>query len=210
MSVENYISEVCLDDKIAQLRNGWFEVIRKVSKPKGTKVVGGLLLLKKEYPYQNQYLVNEFQEDFNLNKDIRIVHSDTSSNNQVRTSKGNYLCSLIFPEAEIDDTAGNTLIVSIFNLLGFILALLYLKAECTSLTKNMDLSFLLAFCRIVYSPSFPHDLRSFSGITLCNADFRSNFYGDASSFWLASLGDFFSERHYRILYHLVHMQNMFV
>jgi signal transduction histidine kinase len=192
MAVENYVSEVCLDGHIAQLRNGWFEVIRKPSKPRGTKVVIGLLLIKKEYPYQNQYLVNEFGADYNLNKDIQVVRSDTSSNNQVRTGKGAYLFSLVFPQSEVDDTAGNVFIISLLNFLGFLLAVYYLRAECNSLSKNLGpyvaallftgavvlLRFLTIYMR------FPESLYELPV-------FGPKYYGDATSYWLSSLGDLF-------------------
>ena len=49
IAVENYLKEVCLDDRLVQLKNGWFEVMKKYSQPKGTRGVFGLILLKKEY-----------------------------------------------------------------------------------------------------------------------------------------------------------------
>jgi signal transduction histidine kinase len=190
MSVENYIRQVCLDDRIAQLNNGWFEVVRKPSSPSGTHVVIGLLLLKKEYPYQNQYLVNEFGKDYNLNKDIRLVRSDTSSNNQVRTQDNHYLCSLVFPEVEVDDTAGNLFIVCLLNLFGFLFAVLYLRAECISLSKVTGpytgaLLFAVSLLLLRFVTILAHFPQSLYELPV----FGPQYYGDASSFWLPSLGD---------------------
>jgi two-component system nitrogen regulation sensor histidine kinase NtrY len=192
MSVENYIRQVCLDDRITQLSNGWFEVMRKPSSPQGTHVVIGLLLLKKEYPYQNQYLVNEFGKDYNLNKDIQLVRLDTSSNNQVRTHDNHYLCSLTFPEVEVDDTAGNAFLISLLNILAFLFAILYLRAECNSFSKNTgpyvaSLLFAVSVLLLRFVTILAHFPQSFYEMPV----FGPQYYGDASSFWLSSLGDLF-------------------
>lgn len=190
MAVENYIREICLDDPIVQLRNGWFEVVKRPSRPSAAKMVVGLVLLKKEYPYQNQYLVNEFQEDFDVNGKIKIVKEDATSSTQVKTAKGEYLCSLIFPPDLNDETSGTVLSVWL-NVFALILIFLFIYAECHSLVKSLGswlatgvfalslvilrfLSIELKFPRSLYELAF----------------FGPQYYGDASSFWLPSLGDF--------------------
>lgn len=63
-SIENYIKEVCLDNHLVKLRNGYFEVIRHEENKINTKQLIGLILVKNEYNYQNKYLTNEFFEDY--------------------------------------------------------------------------------------------------------------------------------------------------
>jgi two-component system, NtrC family, nitrogen regulation sensor histidine kinase NtrY len=49
--------------------NGWFRVL-KAGREKTTVV--GLILIKSDFPYQNEYLVNDFQKDFCLGENTRI------------------------------------------------------------------------------------------------------------------------------------------
>jgi len=190
MAVENYIREICLDDNIAQLRNGWFEVMRKPSKPLGTKVVIGLILLKKEYPYQNQYLVNEFQKDFSLNSEVKILKADASSSVQVKTRDDKYLCTLVFPAELNDETRG--MIFSVWlNIFALIFILLYLHAECNVLKKPIGIfwSTIILLCSLILLRFLSVELKfpqSLYELPL----FGPQHYGDANSFWLPSLGDF--------------------
>src|SRR3954469_8105946 len=55
IAVENWIKEVCLDTKMAKLRNGWFEVIHPHTNSSTSKTIVGLVLIKNEFPYQNKY-----------------------------------------------------------------------------------------------------------------------------------------------------------
>ena len=70
VSVENYMEEVCLDERMVKLKNGWFEVIRKTDLSGRTYI--GIILIKHEYSYQNKYLVNTFEKDFNVSPDTEI------------------------------------------------------------------------------------------------------------------------------------------
>jgi two-component system nitrogen regulation sensor histidine kinase NtrY len=55
----------------------------------------GLILIKKEYPYENRFLKNSFQEDFNLDPEV-IIQPKRSENRQnaVYNSDGNFLFTL--------------------------------------------------------------------------------------------------------------------
>src|SRR3569832_1671227 len=46
IAVENWIKEVCLDTKMANLYNGWFEVMHPHTNSTTTKTIVGLLLIK--------------------------------------------------------------------------------------------------------------------------------------------------------------------
>ncbi len=190
VSVENYMKEVCLDDRIAKLKNGWFEVIHRADASGRTYI--GLLLIKNNYSYQNQYLVNSFQKDFDLPPETEIEINDPSSANSVHASDNNYLFSLVFKSTGPPETpVWRTCLNIIFNLAGFLFVLLFLSAESDALSGAIGRTgalllfvfsvLLLRFLTIKIR--FPE---TFYDLTL----FCPKYYGDANSFWLSNLGDF--------------------
>ncbi len=189
VAVENYLKEVCLDDRLVQLKNGWFEVFKKHSQPKGTRSVYGLILLKKEYAFQNNYLVNEFQKDFPVSNSTKILKPNPNANYQVKSLDKNYLCSLQFEPGAPETFRKMTLIV-LLNALGILFSFLFIKNECSTITHSLGIYsssgvfigaiVLLRFLTIkIHFPEPFYELELFS----------PQLYGDASSFWLPSLGD---------------------
>ena len=67
--VENYLLTVCLDNRVVQLNNGWYLVVRKQWK---TRDVIGLQLIKQEYLIHNQYLKDKFFRSFQLHESSKI------------------------------------------------------------------------------------------------------------------------------------------
>ncbi len=188
VAVENYMKEVCLDDRMAKLKNGWFEVIKKTE---GSRTFIGMLLIKNKYAYQNQYLVNDFQGDFHMPVECNIEINDPASSNAVASHKGEYLFSLVFKSAEQPISPVRTWLNMLLNVLGFLLIFLFVRAECRMLTPAIgvwasSLLFVtvLALLRLlIISIHFPD---SFYDLEL----FSPALYGDATSVWLPSLGDF--------------------
>jgi len=102
-----------------QLHHGWFRII--LDSEKDYKIIA-LIGIKKEYQYQNTYLQNAFNKDFNLPKSVKIC---VNENQGVRfyNPKGDYLFSLsqntgIF-QSEINQSKA-----SVFYALAFFLALI--------------------------------------------------------------------------------------
>lgn len=189
IAVENYMKEVCLDGHIAHLKNGWFEVMKSASKPTAVRTVVALILIKKEYPYQNQYLVNGFQEDFKMHGEAEVLDRPREGALDVSTSEGKYLCSISYTGEP--ETPLSAFIAALACIVAILLLVLYLRAECDSLSESAgpNLGVLLfagtiaALRYLSIKTSFPaplYDLDLFSPI----------YYGDARSFWLPSLGDF--------------------
>ena len=94
VAVENYMREVCLDDRIVNLKNGWFETVHKTDNYGRTFI--GLILLKHKYSYQNQYLVNSFQQDFKLPPETQLEPNKPNSPYAIKDADGEYLFSLNF------------------------------------------------------------------------------------------------------------------
>jgi two-component system nitrogen regulation sensor histidine kinase NtrY len=189
IAVENWVKEVCLDSKMAKLRNGWFEVVRPHTNATTTKAIVGLILVKNEYPYQNKYLINEFQKDFAVPAETKLITDNPNASNGVKNYNGDYLFSLEF------DVANNSIsflsYVSVFcSLLGFIFLFALLKSFSVNLFSRFGKSapplvFILSIVLIRYASikfSFPE---SFYGFDL----FGPKIFANASSIWLSSLGD---------------------
>jgi len=64
----------------------------------GSTKVLALIIIKKNYPYENDELVNSFARGFEMDKQVRIVNGKKTDKQAVFCSHGNYLFSLSEPE----------------------------------------------------------------------------------------------------------------
>lgn len=195
IAVENWIKEVCLDTKMVKLRNGWFEVMHPHTNSTTAKTVVGLLLIKNEFPYQNKYLVNEFQKDFAVPAETKLITDDlpaeegTEANNAIKNLEGDYLFSLKFDNS-INSISTLSYVSAILNLAAFLFFILFLRIICFSLEKSIGknpaiilfIFLIVSFRYLSIKFSFPEIFYSFNL-------FSPKIYADASSIWLTSLGD---------------------
>ncbi len=187
--VDNYLRKETFRTGLLHLRNGWYESFAAAPKGRPDVKVMGLVLLKHEFPYQNEYLVNDFQDDFDLSEEVRITLAGSESSNAVHTLNGTVLCALIFPAGSSSEN-GILLLAVLVNLLGLLFAVLFLRKECRLIGRTIGRNYatllfiltLAALRFLMIKTSFP---RCFYELPL----FSPNYYGDASSFWLGSLGD---------------------
>lgn len=190
VAVENYMKEVCLDDRMARLKNGWFEVMRKAD-PSGRTFIG-LMLIRNEYSYQNQYLVNDFQQDFQLPAETQLETGKPFSSNNIKSSDGEYLFSLVFKSnGASEPPAWKRWLNILLNFTGIMLVLLFLRSESEAIAGSIgrNWSTLIFFASVVLLRYLTISIRfpeSFYETTL----FGPKYYGDADSFWLSNLGDF--------------------
>ncbi len=188
IAVENWVKEVCLDTKMAKLHNGWFEVMRPHTNATTTKTIVGLILLKNVYPYQNKYLINEFQKDFDISADTKLIIDHPESTTKIKNSDGEYLFSLVFNPSSY--TTSTSYVSVLLNILACILILIFFRRVFASTEKRIGkhISVLLFVVSIVSLRlitiifSLPE---SFYGFEL----FSPKVFADANSIWLTSLGD---------------------
>jgi signal transduction histidine kinase len=189
-AVENYMREVRLDQRMTRLRNGWFETKIKTDNTGRTFV--GLLLIKNEYPYENQYLVNSFSDGFRMPPETEIELGTPSSTNSVHASDGSYLFSLVFKQ---EGNPRLSLVQIILNILitvtgcGFLIS--FVRRETSALktqigTRWATASFVIIIILLRYLTIVIHYPSSFYDLPL----FSPLHYGDAESFWNSNLGDF--------------------
>ncbi len=189
IAVENWVKEVCLDSKMAKLHNGWFEVVRPQTNATTTKAIVGLVLVKNEYPYQNKYLVNEFQKDFAVPAETKLITDNPNATNGVKNYMGDYLFSLEFNPAN-----NSVSLVSYFSvfltLLGFVFLIIFFKALCLNSFERFGRNYSVLFfiCLVILVRylsikfSFPESVYSFDL-------FSPKVFANANSIWLTSLGD---------------------
>ena len=89
--VENFLLKICLDSKIVKLNNGLFEVRRKEL---NNKVIIGLILIKNDYSFNNEYLKDEYATGFNLPANTNISETKSNSVNDVFSKEKHYLFTL--------------------------------------------------------------------------------------------------------------------
>ena len=189
IAVENWVKEVCLDTKMAKLHNGWFEVIRPHTNARTTKTIVGLVLIKNEYPYQNKYLVNEFQKDFAVAADTKLITDHPESANKIINSDGDYLFSLEFNVANYYSSY-TAYIAVLLNIIACVFLILFLqilfaegKNRWSKNTRVVSLVCCIVILRYISIKfAFPE---SFYGFEL----FSPKVFADAGSVWLTSLGD---------------------
>jgi two-component system, NtrC family, nitrogen regulation sensor histidine kinase NtrY len=108
-------------------RNGWYEIIKQKKPSKGFI---GQILIKHQYPFENEYLRNNFQKDFNVpeKSEINLI----KSNNSIFSHNGKYLFSLKI-SSDPQPSAPQVFILFILYLTSFILLIVSLyKLYCSS------------------------------------------------------------------------------
>ena len=189
IAVENWMKEVCLDTKMVKLHNGWFEVMKPHTNATTTKSIVGLILIKNEYPYQNNYLINEFQHDFSLPAQTKLIVDNSSGINLVNNRSNEFLFSLNFNTADGFISWANYW-AFVLVLISFACFVLFLQNCALSLfplfgKNNPVLFFIVSVIALRYisiKTSFPS---VFYSLDL----FSPKIYADANSIWLTSLGD---------------------
>jgi two-component system nitrogen regulation sensor histidine kinase NtrY len=181
--IKNVLDKKEFSGPLLHYANGWFRVI---SNEKQNLKVIGLILIKNDFPYQNDYLVNDFQKDFNLKTDITLDTIPGSVN--IFANNGQFLFSLNYENIHKNSLKTN-LIVFAFLLVSFIsliLLLYYLYNLFDFLRRNpllllITFSFDAIFIRFIFLyfriPGF-----------LCHTNLFSPYYY-ATSFISPSLGD---------------------
>ena len=126
---------------IKHFSNGWFELLRT---EKDQFVYLGLIKIKNDYKYQNEYLVNEFQKDFKIDPEIKINLQKETYN--VYSSEDIFLFSLDLKQRQfLNET--KLLWLFVLFLLGFLffIGFMYHFYKDFPLFNNKPKLFILVF-----------------------------------------------------------------
>lgn len=123
VAVENKLKEVCLDNNIAQLRNGIFLVKNIWPDNIMKERIVGLVLIKNTYPFQNNYLENNFFKTFGLPSNTAILPQteDNANTFPVKDISDNTLFSLSFKKETSMPQQSLSVISLMLALLGFVI-----------------------------------------------------------------------------------------
>lgn len=180
---ENTPDKKLLSGPFMHYANGWFRIITK--EDRNLKAIG-LALVKHDFPYQNDYLVNDFQKDFDLTSNVLLDTIPGSIN--ISTNSGEFIFSLNYEN--LHETAVKMhLIVYAFFLAAFVILiiLLFYLYQLFAFFRDKPLLLLLAFC---FDAIFLRFLLLYFEIPhfLYQTDLFSPYYY-ATSFISPSLGD---------------------
>jgi two-component system, NtrC family, nitrogen regulation sensor histidine kinase NtrY len=195
--VDSHFTKNNFAGKITKLPNGWYG-IEKIAV--GTKQFIALLLIKHDYAYQNNYLVNEFQKDFRIDPTVQVIDKKTdsmlvASSNQltadIHEKKGGYLCTLLFQNQQ--DIPSEIVVGSfLLYLTGAALFLLLLQGVADLLIRTIGrIASVGLFVAIVIILRYITLLNHLPAIVYTTKFFSPEWYGDAAFIWLHSLGDLF-------------------
>ncbi len=183
--VDMVLNNTSFHSDVIRIKNGWYKVNRRKD---FDRKYFGLILLRREYPKENEYLVNAFTEGFNLPENISISFETGENNYPIKSLEGDEIFSLKV-EQRIALPIVKLLLLALLNILGFILLIAFLVKECDYLSKHIGLFWASAvFVGLIIG------LR----IWMLNIAFPNIFYETdlfspalyATSFLFPSLGDF--------------------
>ena len=169
---------------LVRIANSFF-IKREVTA--GNLEVIGLILIKKEYPYENRFLKNSFQEDFNLAPEVKIQPKKSNSReNEVYNSDGNFLFSLDYYQARKLNPLEKLLSVFMY-VLTFMLFLFFLRRFIHNAEGRQKKTLFLVFIGLLFTLYYFSHFFRFPDI-IFNLEFFSpgKF---ARSIWFPSLGD---------------------
>ena len=150
----------------------------------------GLLLIKTEHPYENRFLQNGFQEDFELGEEVEIEFSTPDSPFRIENSEGEYIFSLNFSETEYKPAFFRSVSLGLYFLF-FLMLLIVIRTivhgwmgKGKNLVIYLSIIFIILLMKIVSFyrvPSVLYDSDLFSAVK-----YSSTF------FFFSSIGDLFT------------------
>ena len=179
----NVLDKKLISGKFIHYANGWFRVI--VEESKNIEAIG-LILIKNDFPYQNDYLVNDFQKDFDLKSEV--VLDTVPGQVNILENNGDFIFSLNYEKTYTYSSKTN-LVVFAFLLVSFIslILLLFYLYHLFDFLRRKPLLLVIAYG---FDALFIRYLLLYFGIPsfLYRTDLFSPYYY-ATSFLSPSLGD---------------------
>jgi len=171
--------------EVRRLQNGWYEIIRETD---SSGIYFGMILIQHQYPFQNDFLQNSFQEDFMVPDGTTVVINPQDSD--LKTLNRQYSIDLKFPE-RIPLSGKNVFLLFLLFFAGFLFILTSIYFVYKQLMLASSFKWLL-ICGFVVDVILLRFLVFYFKIPSVLYD--SAFFGPAyfsSSTLLPSLGDFF-------------------
>lgn len=171
------------ENSIIHLPTGWFW---SITKSEGGFIFKGYILIKRDFPYQNKYIRDSFQKDFDLPEEYQISEKPLYGSINISRPDGRYLFSVIPIKGAVSEKNMLTITLLYFTLLFLFLA--QINQWLLKLTQVRPLyKFLIAAaigCVTYLAMSF---------FEVPGSLFRSELFSPgefAYGGWLSSLGEF--------------------
>jgi two-component system, NtrC family, nitrogen regulation sensor histidine kinase NtrY len=173
--------------RVINAGNGWYVVNRHTINDSLTLI--GFILIKHDYVFENEFLINDFHPDFDLFPEAELVFTPEGEN-IILNGKGEFLFSLIEPDPPVYSNTFSVLTCVLYSV-SLILFLIFLYHSFnifninTVTARNIWLAgvilLLLTLRHVMLSAGFPEIFRSLSL-------FQPQHYAKSPAF--PSLGDF--------------------
>jgi signal transduction histidine kinase len=112
------------------LRNAYYV---SVIQPTDNGHLVGMIEVKTNYPFQNEFLINAFQKDFKLGPEVKLEFFEAEGSEPVYNSDGDYLFSFDFSEAESKSKGLRVLAISSL----LVTVLFFFAGSCSLLRRSI-------------------------------------------------------------------------
>lgn len=150
-------------------------------------LVVGMIHLKNKYPFENQYLKNNFVKPFNLPDSYQISVEESRNSIAISDNNGEGVFH-IRPLGKIKCNKSDLYFPAFLYLMGFVLLLFYSR-QVIKEHKEVFILKMITLGGVFFSVYWLHITLGFPSLLKSFNFFGPDYY--ASSAWLPSLGDFF-------------------
>ena len=140
LTFPDYYDSAYFNSRLIFNCNTWYLI--KTYTYQGFKAVG-LILVKRDYPYENKYLKNGFQQSFHLPSNAMIQENKSAQAYPVRNDTGEYVLSVSFDDASRFRLLDKYL-PSVFYFSGFLVLFLFLGSLIKLQTDRVKRNWLIA------------------------------------------------------------------
>ena len=184
-SFPNLHSKFTGENGLVILPNGIFEARKRVV---GDFQLMGLIHIKNNYSYENQFLINSFIAPFELPANFNITAEKTKNSYEIRDLTNQYLFS-VTPAGKLLVNASQLYFSAFLYLLGLLFLLLALYRKMDDYREENFVSKMLLLMVVLFVIYWIHIIFGIPAILNHLEIFGPKYY--AVSTWLPSLGDFF-------------------
>ncbi|MBN2681657.1 MAG: hypothetical protein JXR58_04060, partial [Bacteroidales bacterium] len=139
LSVSSLFSTSVLGREVVFLGNAWY--LAKWNQI-DNQIIVCLAWIKKEYPFENEFLTNDFHPDFSLSPEILITVLPAPEAYAVNDEQGNYILSLIPKNQNIHNIGWENFILFCYGL-SLIFLLIFFYVMVVALKEQLNPNFLL-------------------------------------------------------------------
>ena len=172
------------DSKLVHLPNGYY-LSRSIEAD--TLTIVGLILIKNDFPHENEFLVNDFYEGLKLPASFALVKAGSDNGIPIENIDGVVVFDIL-PRGELLCTTSQLYFPGLLYLVGLIFLILFFRVLISEINPAIGLR-MLFMGSLLFFIYWVHILFRFPKVF-----YHLEFFSPAQfaySFWLPSLGDFF-------------------